>query len=87
MKYYYILNKVTKTPAGSYIKVFAREISISKLKFTSNKLKARKVRFIYAMFYSFFYGLSTIQCLQNDATTGSKHAETQLSTISEHNSN
>jgi len=87
MKYYYVLNKVTKTPAGGYIKVFAREISITKLKFTSNKLNAKKLRFIYAMFYSFFFGLSTIQCLKNDGSIGSKNTETQLNTGKDYNKN
>jgi hypothetical protein len=66
MKYYYILNKIAKVPAGSYSIKYAKEITLTSVKFTASRSGARKLRFIYAILYASIHGLSMLQCKEMD---------------------
>jgi hypothetical protein len=87
MRYYYILQKIAKVPAGAYTKRFAKDISLTNVTFTCNRSGAKKMRFIHAVIYSFVHGLSTIQCKHADEAINSCGRYNNFTGAKDYNSN
>ena len=68
MNHYYILFKITVIPGGEETVAYAKELSWKRVHFTNNREHAKKIRFVHAVFFSAFYGLSTVQCAHTEPT-------------------
>lgn len=78
MNHYYILFKITVIPGGEEAVAYAKELSWKKLCFTNDRKYAKKIRFVHALLFSAFYGLSTVQCAHPEPPVMADQASRQV---------